>query len=195
MTTVSFDFADTYTVETRDVEMDVPVTELPTEMQAKIFGYGFSVFTDAANGAPRAAAVDALGDKKDKETADAYNKRLAAWYKDTTNAPAILAKTEELMEKRLNNVLKGLWSIRGAGMSRRDRVLDTIVRASAKAVLSEADWKRFGELADDEQDAKVRGWYEGNREAFDAAVDKRIAELDAQRAERKGLHGAVKISL
>ena len=99
MTTVSFDFADTYTVETRDVEMDVPVTELPTEMQAKIFGYGFSVFTDAANGAPRAAAVDALGDKKDKETADAYNKRLAAWYKDTTNAPAILAKTEELIQK------------------------------------------------------------------------------------------------
>ena len=196
MTTLSFDFADTFEIESRDTSVTASTSKFTAEIASKIFGYGLNaVISDAANGAPRAAAVVAIGEKGDKEKPEAYEKRLREWTKNEANKPAIAAKTEELMAARLANLEAGTWSVRGTGgMSRTERIRDTIVRASAKALLGEA-WSKFEALDDAAQTAKVAEWYAGNQEAFDAAVAKRIAELDAAKAERNSLRNAVSISL
>lgn len=195
MTTLTFDFDDTYTVESRDVELDVPISDIAPEMAKRIFAYGLSAFTDAGNPAPRQAAIDALGEKKEKESAKDYDARIAKWVKDPANKQAIADKTLELMQKRLANVIKGIWTVRGAGMSRREKILDSIVRAAAKVALSEADWKTFDDMSDEEQSAKVKAWYEGNKAAFDLATDEKIALLDAAKLARKNTQEAVKIAL
>lgn len=193
---ITIEIPETFEIESRDASVNAKASEFSTEILNKIFNYGLSsVISDAANGAPRAAAVDAIGSKGDKEKPESYEKRLKDWIKATENKEAITAKTEFLMQQRLDNFSAGKWSVRGTGgMSRTERIRDTIVRASAKALLGDA-WSKFEALDDAAQAEKVRGWYEGNKDAFDAAVAKRIAELDAAKAERNSLRGAVSISL
>lgn len=193
---VTIEIPESFEIESRDATVIAKPTEFVTEILAKIFTYGLSsVATDAANGAPRAAAIDAIGQKGDKEKPESYEKKLKDWIKAPENKDAITAKTESLMQARLDNFAAGKWSVRGTGgMSRTERIRDTIVRASAKALLG-ADWAKFEALDDNEQAAKVASWYEGNKAAFDAAVAERIAKLDAEKERRNSLNNAVAISL
>lgn len=196
MVTVTLELPDVFTIESREREVDADIAALAANPEvvkrATLYGLNAAV-SDAGNGAPDAAAREAIGDRpKEKDKIAAWEKKIAAWKKDPANKETIADKTEELMAARLANFLKGLWSVRGTGgLSRRDRILDGIVRSVAKSSLGE-DWAKFEALDEAAQSAKVKEWYEGNKEAFDLAVDKRIAELDAKRQERAGLQDATK---
>ena len=195
MPTITFEAPESVIKETRDEEFEFSPAQFNEAMNYAIWDYGFSAFTDAGNSAPRAAAIDAIGKRKDKETATAYDKRIKAWISEEANLPAILAKTRELVEKRRDNAYNGIWTTRQKGQGRVERIREGIILASAKQVLSAADWETFEAYDEDTQAEKIAKWYEGNKAKFDEATDAKIAKLDALKAERAAEAARIKESV
>lgn len=100
---------------------------------------------------------------------------------------------------KLDRLLNGTIGTRGTGdgADERTRVARSVVHAAAKAKFGSKspEWATFTGLDDDARNAKLDGWYEANKAAFDPAVDEEMARRNARREANKGLGATVDISL
>ena len=100
---------------------------------------------------------------------------------------------------KLDKLLNGTIGSRGTGdgADERTRVARSVVQAAAKAKFGSKspEWATFTGLSDDERAAKLDGWYEANREAFDPAIDEEMARRAARRDAKVGLAATVEMAL
>lgn len=85
----------------------------------------------------------------------------------------------------------------GDGADERTRVARSVTMAAAKAKFGakSPEWATFTGLSDDDQAAKLDGWYAANAAAFDPAVDEEMARRAAKRASKATLAGSVAIEM
>jgi hypothetical protein len=67
--------------------------------------------------------------------------------------------------------------------------------AKAKFGAKSPEWATFTGLSDDDKNAKLDGWYEANRAAFDPAIDEEMARRAAKRDAKAGLAKSVDIAM
>lgn len=100
---------------------------------------------------------------------------------------------------KLDKLLNGTIGTRAAGdgADERTRVARSVTMAAAKAKFGAKSpaWATFTGLSDEDQAAKLDGWYEANRAAFDPAVDEEMARRAAKRASKATLAGSVAIEM
>lgn len=100
---------------------------------------------------------------------------------------------------KLDKLLNGTIGTRGTGdgADERTRVARSVVQQAAKAKFGakSPEWATFTGLADDEQAAKLDGWYEANKAAFDPAIDEEMVRRAARRDAKNALAGAVAITM
>jgi hypothetical protein len=100
---------------------------------------------------------------------------------------------------KLDKLLNGTIGTRAAGdgADERTRVARSVTMAAAKAKFGakSPEWATFTGLDADAQAAKLDGWYEANRAAFDPAVDEEMARRAAKRAAKADLAGSVDIAM
>lgn len=100
---------------------------------------------------------------------------------------------------KLDKLLNGTIGTRGSGdgADERTRVARSVTMSAAKAKFGakSPEWATFTGLTDDERNAKLDGWYEANREAFDPAVDEEMARRAAKREAKAGLASSVTIEM
>lgn len=101
--------------------------------------------------------------------------------------------------QKLDKLLNGTIGTRGSGdgADERTRVARSVTMAAAKAKFGakSPEWATFTGLADDERNAKLDGWYEANRAAFDPAIDEEMARRAAKREAKASLAGSVDIAM
>ena len=100
---------------------------------------------------------------------------------------------------KLDKLLNGTIGTRsgGDGADERTRVARSVTMAAAKAKFGakSPEWATFTGLTDDERNAKLDGWYDANREAFDPAIDEEMARRAAKRDAKASLAGSVDIAM
>src|SRR6185503_4927067 len=100
---------------------------------------------------------------------------------------------------KLDKLLNGTIGTRGSGdgADERTRVARSVTQAAAKAKFGakSSEWATFTGLDADAQNAKLDGWYEANREAFDPAIDEEMERRAAKRAAKASLAGSVAIEI
>jgi hypothetical protein len=100
---------------------------------------------------------------------------------------------------KLDKLLNGTIGTRGSGdgADERTRVARSVVQQAAKAKFGakSPEWATFTGLADDERNAKLDGWYEANKAAFDPAIDEEMARRAAKRAAKTELAGTVAFAM
>lgn len=100
---------------------------------------------------------------------------------------------------KLDKLLNGTIGTRAAGdgADERTRVARSVTMAAAKAKFGAKSpaWATFTGLDDDAKNAKLDGWYEANKAAFDPAIDEEMARRAAKRAAKADLAGAVDIAM
>ena len=100
---------------------------------------------------------------------------------------------------KLDRLLNGTIGTRstGDGADERTRVARSVVHAAAKAKFGSKspEWATFTGLDDDARNAKLDGWYEANRAAFDPAIDEEMARRAAKREAKAGLAASVEIAM
>jgi hypothetical protein len=100
---------------------------------------------------------------------------------------------------KLDKLLNGTIGTRGSGdgADERTRVARSVVMSAAKAKFGakSPEWATFTGLPDDEQTAKLDGWYADNKTAFDPAIDEEMARRAARRDAKAALAGSVAFSM
>ena len=100
---------------------------------------------------------------------------------------------------KLDKLLNGTIGTRGSGdgADERTRVARSVVMAAAKAKFGakSPEWTAFTGLETDERNAKLDGWYDANKAAFDPAIDEEMARRAAKRDAKAGLAASVKIEM
>lgn len=100
---------------------------------------------------------------------------------------------------KLDKLLNGTIGTRGSGdgADERTRVARSVTMSAAKAKFGakSPEWATFTGLDDAAQAAKLDGWYEANREAFDPAIDEEMARRAARRDAKAALAGTVNIAM
>ena len=100
---------------------------------------------------------------------------------------------------KLDKLLNGTIGTRsgGDGADERTRVARSVTMAAAKAKFGakSPEWATFTGLSDDDKNAKLDGWYEANRAAFDPAIDEEMARRAAKRDAKAGLAKSVDIAM
>ena len=100
---------------------------------------------------------------------------------------------------KLDKLLNGTIGTRGSGdgADERTRVARSVVMAAAKAKFGakSPEWKTFTGLDDDAKNAKLDGWYEANKAAFDEPIDEEMERRRAKREAKAALAGSVSIEM
>lgn len=100
---------------------------------------------------------------------------------------------------KLDKLLNGTIGTRGSGdgADERTRVARSVTMSAAKAKFGakSPEWAKFTGLDDDAKNAKLDGWYEANRAAFDPAVDEEMTRRAAKRDAKASLAGTVNIAM
>lgn len=100
---------------------------------------------------------------------------------------------------KLDKLLNGTIGTRGSGdgADERTRVARSVTMAAAKAKFGakSPEWATFTGLDDEAKNAKLDGWYEANRAAFDPAIDEEMARRAAKRDAKAGLAATVAIEM
>lgn len=100
---------------------------------------------------------------------------------------------------KLDKLMNGTIGTRGTGdgADERTRVARSVVQQAAKAKFGakSPEWATFTGLDDAAQAAKLDGWYEANKAAFDPAVEEEMARRQARRDAKTGLAATVAIEM
>lgn len=109
------------------------------------------------------------------------------------------AEAEGAFNTKLDRLLTGTIGTRGSGdgVDERTRVQRSVTMAAAKAKFGakSPEWATFTGLSDDEQAAKLDGWYEAFAEVLSPEVDAEMARRAEKRAAKAGLAKSVGFEL
>ena len=176
MATYTIELPDTLTATSRKVDLTVKTSDIPLAIMQSMIPHSFQQLLGDAAASAGKAAWEIAHAGKDYDPKIVEHKH---WC--TANPTLVTGQVQPLMQKRLDALLSGEWTVRASGEG-LSSVRSVAVTRLFKALLEADDLKRFNKLSGSDQ---VRKALEQSDLFTVDAIAAEVAKIEAERQARE----------